>query len=158
MIRRILRRAVRYGFSYLNFKEPFLYKLVPILADQLKDVFTELHQQLDYVSRVVHEEEISFLRTLEKGLKRMETIGGDLKDKVISGEVAFELYDTFGFPLDLTSLIARERGLSVDEKGFPPLSPVPVMYNVSCAPKILVTPLYFNAAKEPVGVLSPAPP
>ena len=118
VIRRILRRAVRYGFSYLNFKEPFLYKLVPILADQLKDVFTELHQQLDYVSRVVHEEEISFLRTLEKGLKRMETIGGDLKDKVISGEVAFELYDTFGFPLDLTSLIARERGLSVDEKGF----------------------------------------
>ncbi len=118
VIRRILRRAVRYGFSYLNFKEPFMYKLVPILADQLKDVFTELHQQLDYVSRVVHEEEISFLRTLEKGLKRMETIGDDLKDKVISGEVAFELYDTFGFPLDLTSLIARERGLSVDEKGF----------------------------------------
>jgi len=118
VIRRILRRAVRYGFSYLNFKEPFMYKLVPILADQLKDVFTELHQQLDYVSRVVHEEEISFLRTLEKGLKRMETIGGDLKNNVISGEVAFELYDTFGFPLDLTSLIARERGFSVDEKGF----------------------------------------
>jgi len=118
VIRRILRRAVRYGFSYLNFKEPFMYKLVPILADQLKDVFSELHQQLDYVSRVVHEEEISFLRTLEKGLKRMETIGGDLKNKIISGEVAFELYDTFGFPLDLTSLIARERGLSVDEQGF----------------------------------------
>jgi len=118
VIRRILRRAVRYGFSYLNFKEPFMYKLVPILAEQLKEVFTELHQQLDYVSRVVHEEEISFLRTLEKGLKRMETIGGDLTNKVISGEVAFELYDTFGFPLDLTSLIARERGLSVDEKGF----------------------------------------
>jgi len=118
VIRRILRRAVRYGFSYLNFKEPFMYKLVPILAEQLKDVFPELHQQLDYVSRVVHEEEISFLRTLEKGLKRMETIGGDLKDHVISGEVAFELYDTFGFPLDLTSLIARERGFSVDEKGF----------------------------------------
>ncbi len=118
VIRRILRRAVRYGFSYLNFKEPFMYKLVPILADQLKDVFPELHAQLDYVSRVVHEEEISFLRTLEKGLKRMETIGGDVKNKVISGEVAFELYDTFGFPLDLTSLIARERGFSVDEKGF----------------------------------------
>jgi alanyl-tRNA synthetase len=84
VIRRILRRAVRYGFSYLNFKEPFMYKLVPILADQLKDVFTELHQQLDYVSRVVHEEEISFLRTLEKGLKRMEIVGGDLKNNVIS--------------------------------------------------------------------------
>jgi len=118
VIRRILRRAVRYGFSYLNFKEPFMYRLVPILAGQLKDVFPELQQQLDYVSRVVHEEEISFLRTLEKGLKRMDTIGSDLKDHVISGEVAFELYDTFGFPLDLTSLIARERGFSVDEKGF----------------------------------------
>jgi len=118
VIRRILRRAVRYGFSYLNFKEPFMYKLIPILADQLKEVFTELYQQQDYVSRVVHEEEISFLRTLEKGLKRIETIGGDLKENVVSGEVAFELYDTFGFPLDLTSLIARERGFSVDEKGF----------------------------------------
>jgi len=118
VIRRILRRAVRYGFSYLNFKEPFLYQLVPILADQLHHVFPELSQQRDYVNRVVHEEEISFLRTLEKGLKRMDTIHSELKDQVISGEVAFELYDTFGFPLDLTSLIARERGFSVDEKGF----------------------------------------
>jgi alanyl-tRNA synthetase len=118
VIRRILRRAVRYGFSYLNFKEPFMYKLVPILAHQLKDVFTELYQQLDYVSRVIHEEEISFLRTLEKGLKRMDAISSDTKDKVITGEVAFELYDTFGFPLDLTSLIARERGFTVDEKVF----------------------------------------
>ncbi len=118
VIRRILRRAVRYGFSYLNFKEPFMYKLVPVLADQFKEVFPELHQQLEYVGRVVHEEEISFLRTLERGLKRMETIGGDLKNNIISGEVAFELYDTFGFPFDLTSLIARERGFSVDEKSF----------------------------------------
>jgi alanyl-tRNA synthetase len=113
VIRRILRRAVRYGFSYLNFKEPFIHRLVPLLALQLKDVFPELHQQLDYVSKVVHEEEISFLRTLEKGLKRIENF-----DKTISGEQAFELYDTFGFPFDLTSLIARERGFSVDEKGF----------------------------------------
>lgn len=113
VIRRILRRAVRYGFSYLNFKEPFMHRLVPLLAMQLKDVFPELHQQLEYVSKVVHEEEISFLRTLEKGLKRMENF-----DKQISGEQAFELYDTFGFPFDLTSLIARERGFSVDEKGF----------------------------------------
>jgi len=113
VIRRILRRAVRYGFSYLNFKEPFLYKLVPILASQLKEVFPELSQQLDYVSRVVHEEEVSFLRTLEKGLKRIENI-----DKTITGFQAFELYDTFGFPFDLTSLIARERGFTVDEKGF----------------------------------------
>ncbi len=112
VIRRILRRAVRYGFSYLNFKEPFLYRLVPLLGLQLKDVFPELHNQGDYVGRVVHEEEISFLRTLEKGLKRIESI------KMISGEQAFELYDTFGFPFDLTSLIARERGITVDEKGF----------------------------------------
>lgn len=113
VIRRILRRAVRYGFSYLNFKEPFMHRLVPLLAIQLKDVFPELHQQQEYVEKVVHEEEISFLRTLEKGLKRIENF-----DKVISGEQAFELYDTFGFPFDLTSLIARERGWSVDENGF----------------------------------------
>ena len=113
VIRRILRRAVRYGFSNLNFKEPFLYRLVPLLALQFRDVFTELHSQQDYVSKVVHEEEISFLRTLEKGLKRIENF-----DKIISGEQAFELYDTFGFPFDLTSLIARERGWAVDEKGF----------------------------------------
>jgi alanyl-tRNA synthetase len=113
VIRRILRRAVRYGFSYLNFKEPFMYRLVPLLALQLKDVFPELHKQEDYVTRVIHEEEISFLRTLEKGLKRIEVF-----NKSISGEQAFELFDTFGFPFDLTSLIARERGLTVDEKGF----------------------------------------
>ena len=137
VIRRILRRAVRYGFSYLNFKEPFMYKLVPILANQLKEVFPELHQQLDYVSRVVHEEEISFLRTLEKGIDRINQFLGDVQDlalsknredmadifeargsKIIPGHLGFELYDTFGFPFDLTSLIARERGFSVDEKGF----------------------------------------
>jgi alanyl-tRNA synthetase len=118
VIRRILRRAVRYGFSYLNFKEAFIYRMVPLLALQLKDVFPELHQQVDYVSRVVHEEEQSFLRTLEKGLKRIEVIHSEMKSKVISGTQAFELYDTFGFPFDLTSLIARERGFSVDEKGF----------------------------------------
>ncbi len=113
VIRRILRRAVRYGFSYLNFKDPFMYRLVPLLALQLKDVFPELHKQEDYVARVIHEEEISFLRTLDRGLKRMETI-----TEVVSGEQAFELYDTFGFPFDLTSLIAREKGFTVDEKGF----------------------------------------
>lgn len=118
VIRRILRRAVRYGFSYLDFKEPFMYRLVQLLADQLKNVFPELHQQQEYVTRVIIEEEQSFLRTLEKGLKRIENIQSEIKDKVIGGELAFELYDTFGFPFDLTSLIARERGLSVDEKGF----------------------------------------
>ncbi len=118
VIRRILRRAVRYGFSYLNFKEAFIHKLVPILAEQMKEAFPELHQQMDYVGRVVNEEENSFLHTLDKGLKRMDGIQSEVKAKVISGEVAFELYDTFGFPLDLTSLIAKERGLSVDEVGF----------------------------------------
>lgn len=121
VIRRILRRAVRYGFSYLNFKEPFLYKLVPILAEQLKDVFPELHQQLDYVSRVVQEEEISFLRTLEKGLKRIEIVlkeSADNSNRQVSGQVAFELFDTFGFPFDLTQLIARENNFSVHEHDF----------------------------------------
>lgn len=112
VIRRILRRAVRYGFTFLNFKEPFIYKLVPVLANQLRDVFTELKAQEEYVSKVIFEEEASFLRTLEKGLKRMEGL------QAIGGEQAFELYDTYGFPLDLTSLIARERGFSVDEEGF----------------------------------------
>ncbi|MFD0998119.1 alanine--tRNA ligase [Ohtaekwangia kribbensis] len=112
VIRRILRRAVRYGFTFLNFKEPFIYKLVPVLANQLRDVFTELKAQEDYVGKVIFEEEASFLRTLEKGLKRMEGL------QAITGEQAFELYDTYGFPLDLTSLIARERGFSVDEEGF----------------------------------------
>lgn len=113
VIRRILRRAVRYGFSYLNFKEPFIHRLVFLLANQLSEVFPELNQQQDYVSRVVHEEEISFLRTLEKGLKRIDSL-----NQSITGEQAFELYDTYGFPFDLTSLIARERGFTVDEKGF----------------------------------------
>jgi alanyl-tRNA synthetase len=118
VIRRILRRAVRYGFTFLNFKEPFICKLVPVLGGQLKDVFPELEKQKEYVSKVILEEESSFLRTLEKGLKRLENIEGDLANNTVSGEQAFELYDTFGFPLDLTSLIAREKGYSVDERGF----------------------------------------
>jgi alanyl-tRNA synthetase len=89
-----------------------MYKLVPVLSSQLKNVFPELESQKDYVSKVIFEEETSFLRTLEKGLKRIEGL------TAISGEQAFELYDTFGFPLDLTSLIARERGFTVDEAGF----------------------------------------
>lgn len=118
VIRRILRRAVRYAFSYLDFKEPFLNKLVPILAEQLKGPFPDLYNQREFVIRVIIEEEQAFLRTLDKGLRRIENIETQLKDKAIEGELAFELYDTFGFPFDLTSLIARERGLTVDEKGF----------------------------------------
>ena len=112
VIRRILRRAVRYAFSTLNIKEPYIHQLVPVLADQFSTVFPELKAQLGHVTTVVHEEEAAFLRTLEKGLKRMEGLTS------ITGAQAFELYDTYGFPLDLTALIARERGFTVDEKGF----------------------------------------
>ncbi|GGB82826.1 alanine--tRNA ligase [Dyadobacter sediminis] len=121
VIRRILRRAVRYGYSYLGFQEPFFYKLVAVLADQFKDVFTELKAQEEFVTRVILEEEKSFLRTLESGLKRLDNITSSLKQKevnVIAGEEVFELSDTFGFPVDLTALIAREKGFEIDETGF----------------------------------------
>ena len=118
VIRRILRRAVRYYYSFLNMKEPFLYTLTAVLSKQMKDVFPELHKQEDYVARVIREEELSFLRTLDKGLKRIELLEAEMKDNTLGGAVVFELYDTFGFPLDLTSLIARERGIEVDEDGF----------------------------------------
>jgi len=98
-----------------------MFELLPILADQFDGVFPELVSHKDFVFKVVKEEELSFLRTLETGLKRLEVITSDLKKsdkKVVSGKQAFELYDTFGFPLDLTSLIARENGLSLDEEGF----------------------------------------
>ncbi|MEO6282491.1 MAG: alanine--tRNA ligase [Dyadobacter sp.] len=121
VIRRILRRAVRYGYSYLGLQEPFFYKLVAVLADQFKDVFTELKSQEEFVTRVILEEEKSFLRTLESGLKRLDVIIGSLKVKginTIAGDEVFELSDTFGFPVDLTALIAREKGFQVDELGF----------------------------------------
>src|SRR6201996_1102525 len=119
VIRRILRRAVRYYYSYLDYKQPLLFQLVPVLADQFKDVFSELHHQADFVTKVVKEEEEAFLRTLDKGLKRIDDITAGLKDStVISGTAAFELFDTYGFPLDLTGLIAHERGLTIDHPGF----------------------------------------
>jgi alanyl-tRNA synthetase len=114
VIRRILRRAVRYAFTFLNLKEPFLNRLIPILAHQFKDVFPELDAQKDFVQKVIREEEISFLRTLETGIKRFDQYVG----QTIDGEFAFELYDTYGFPIDLTQLIARERGMNVDMAGF----------------------------------------
>jgi alanyl-tRNA synthetase len=114
VIRRILRRAVRYGFTFLNFKEPFLNKLVPILAEQFKDVFPEIKAQLEFIMRVIAEEENSFLRTLENGIKRFE----DYKENKITGTFAFELYDTFGFPIDLTQLMAREKNMEVDMNAF----------------------------------------
>jgi len=116
VVRRILRRAVRYAYTFLGFKEPFMNKLVPILADQFDGVFPELKKQQDFVQKVVLEEELSFLRTLATGIQRFERF--ETADKIIKGDFAFELYDTFGFPIDLTELMAREKGLSVDMKGF----------------------------------------
>lgn len=121
VIRRILRRAVRYGYSYLGLQEPFFHKLVPVLAEQFKDVFTELKDQEEFVGRVILEEEKSFLRTLESGLKRLDSITTSLKEKginTIPGDEVFELSDTFGFPVDLTALIAREKSFQIDETGF----------------------------------------
>ncbi|MFN4809659.1 MAG: alanine--tRNA ligase [Bacteroidota bacterium] len=117
VIRRILRRAVRYYYSYLGYKQPLLAQLVPLLANQFENVFPELQQQVDFVTRVVREEEEAFLRTLEKGLRRIEELIS-ASAGMIAGAAAFELYDTYGFPIDLTRLIASEKGLTVDEKGF----------------------------------------
>ncbi|GAB2870669.1 alanine--tRNA ligase [Hymenobacter ruber] len=120
VIRRILRRAVRYAFSSLNQKQPFLYKLVPVLAEQMRNIFPELKAQTAFVQRVIEEEEIAFLKTLETGLRRLDALEESTRANggVIDGKTAFELSDTFGFPLDLTALIAREKGLTVDEEGF----------------------------------------
>lgn len=121
VIRRILRRAVRYGYTFLGFTEPFLHELTGLIADNFGDIFPEVRQQQEFIAKVIYEEESSFLRTLENGLKMLDQIKSELiskGEKVIPGKTAFELYDTFGFPLDLTSLIARESNLSLDEKGF----------------------------------------
>lgn len=121
VIRRILRRAIRYGYQSLNMKEPFMYRLVPILAHQMGQAFPELASQKLLIEKVMKEEEISFFRTLENGLKRIDQVCisvSNEKKQVVDGSTIFELYDTFGFPLDLTSLIARGYGLSIDEVGF----------------------------------------
>ena len=119
VIRRILRRAVRYYYSYLNYKQPLLFQLLPLLSKQFEQVFPELALQLDFISRVIKEEEEGFLRTLDKGLKRIDETITQLKStKIINGAVAFELLDTYGFPIDLTMLIAAENNLTVDEAGF----------------------------------------
>jgi len=119
VIRRILRRAVRYYYSYLDYKQPLLHQLLPLLAKQFENVFPELTGQLDFVTKVVKEEEEGFLRTLEKGLKRIDDIvKTHQKGAIIEGKLVFELFDTFGFPVDLTRLIASENDLRVDEAGF----------------------------------------
>ncbi|MFM7153903.1 MAG: alanine--tRNA ligase-related protein, partial [Bacteroidota bacterium] len=116
VIRRILRRGVRYYYSFLELREPVLYRLFPVLAKEMNDIFPELEAQQDFIVRVLLEEEKSFLRTLESGLKRFDQL--DIKDKTVAGAQAFELLDTYGFPIDLTRLLAREKGLAVDEEGF----------------------------------------
>ncbi|MDI9363381.1 MAG: alanine--tRNA ligase [Flavobacterium sp.] len=121
VIRRILRRAVRYYYSYLDYKQPLLFQLMPLLAKQFEQVFPELQAQLDFVTRVTKEEEEGFLRTLEKGLKLIDThvINATLNsENEIKGNAAFELFDTYGFPIDLTRLIAAEAGIKIDEAGF----------------------------------------
>ena len=121
VIRRILRRAIRYGYQTLNLKEPFMFRIVPTLAHQMGDAFPELNTQKILIEKVIKEEELSFYKTLEVGLKRIDQVCIDTNSAhktVIDGKVVFELYDTFGFPVDLTSLIARGYNLSIDEHGF----------------------------------------
>ncbi len=121
VIRRILRRAVRYGYQSLNLKEPFLHRLVPVISRQFESVFPELVQQKELIEKVIREEEVSFFRTLDQGLKKIDQICIDLNtkgEKVVPGKDVFELYDTYGFPVDLTGLIAKSYELGVDEEGF----------------------------------------
>jgi len=118
VIRRILRRAIRYGFTFLGTKEPFINELVSVLANQMGEFFPEIKSQQQLVTNVIREEEASFLRTLEQGIQLLDNVISTTTGKEVSGEKAFELYDTFGFPIDLTALILRERGFSLDEAGF----------------------------------------
>ncbi|QIH38419.1 alanine--tRNA ligase [Flavobacterium sp. Sr18] len=118
VIRRILRRAIRYGFTFLNTKEPFINQLVSVLANQMGEFFPEIKAQQQLVTNVIREEEASFLRTLDQGLQLLENVVAETKGSTVSGTKAFELYDTFGFPIDLTALILREKGFELDEAGF----------------------------------------
>ncbi|MEM9417207.1 MAG: alanine--tRNA ligase [Bacteroidota bacterium] len=120
VIRRILRRAVRYGYTYLGFETPFMYRLVSTLAQQLQSAYPHLREQQTYIEKRVQEEEAAFLKTLAVGLQRLDQMGQALQGTTptLDGAIAFELYDTYGFPLDLTRLIAQERGWTIDEEGF----------------------------------------
>ena len=121
VIRRILRRAVRYAYSYLDYPKPVLHRLIPVLTQQMGDFFPELAKQQSFIAKVILEEEQSFLKTLESGLKRFKMVEEQLAktgDKTIPGQAAFELKDTYGFPIDLTRLMASEKGLTIDEKAY----------------------------------------
>ncbi|WP_242118429.1 alanine--tRNA ligase [Aestuariivivens sediminicola] len=118
VIRRILRRAVRYGFTFLELKSPFIYRLADVLSDTMGEAFPELKTQRQLIENVIREEEQSFLRTLDQGLVLLNRIVEETKGTVVSGEKVFELYDTYGFPVDLTALILSEKGMNLDEEGF----------------------------------------
>ena len=121
VIRRILRRAVRYGYNNLGIEEPFMHRLVPVLARTMGDQYPELHSEGENIARVIFEEETAFLKTLGKGLKMIDKVIADLQKEhknVLPGRIAFEMYDTFGFPVDLTHLILREHDMHLDMKGF----------------------------------------
>ena len=118
VIRRILRRAIRYGFTFLNTKEPFIYKLVNTLSKQMGDYFPELIAQKQLIKNVIKEEESSFLRTLDQGLVLLDGIIKNTEGNEVSGKKAFELFDTYGFPIDLTALILSEKGMTLNEKAF----------------------------------------
>ena len=118
VIRRILRRAVRYGYTFLGFTEPFLNTLIPTLVGQMGHQFPELQKQQELIQRIILEEEQAFLRTLAGGIKRFEEYAAKCSGNVVDGAFAFELFDTYGFPIDLTQLMASEKGLTVDMDGF----------------------------------------
>ncbi|MGC1203520.1 MAG: alanine--tRNA ligase, partial [Flavobacteriaceae bacterium] len=118
VIRRILRRAIRYGFTFLDKKEPFIYRLVEVLSKKMGTAFPELKAQKQLIENVIKEEEQSFLRTLDQGLVLLNRIVEETKGDTVSGKKAFELYDTYGFPIDLTALILSEKAFKLDDKGF----------------------------------------
>jgi alanyl-tRNA synthetase len=119
VIRRILRRAIRYGYTFLNLQDPFMFELVPSLVEKMVNVFPEIRKQQDLIRKVIMEEEIAFLRTLALGIKKFEAyIASNPDQKNITGQFAFELFDTFGFPVDLTRIMAAEIGWDVDLDGF----------------------------------------
>jgi alanyl-tRNA synthetase len=119
VIRRILRRAIRYGYTFLSMQEPFIHSLVPVMVEKMGDVFPELKAQEDLITKVIHEEETAFLRTLALGIRKFESyIEGTPGKGLVDGAFAFELFDTYGFPVDLTQIMAREKGWQVDMQGF----------------------------------------
>ena len=118
VVRRILRRAVRYGYTFLKIKTPFIHNLVNLISDQFEDFFPELSKNKVFIKSIIIEEEISFLKTLSDGILRLDTITKDSKSTKVSGKVVFELYDTYGFPSDLTSLILREKNITYDHNEY----------------------------------------